>query len=69
MCIRHMNSFLGVGFGQLWGQEAVTSHLIDFMMPLLQFGPVGKFQFLTLLHVPYFRSFYDLCLQSALHVL
>lgn len=59
-----MNSLLGVDFGQPLGQEAATSHLIDCMVALLQFGPgyVGKFQLLTCLCVPYFGSFYDLCL-------
>lgn len=66
----HMNSPLGVDFEQPLGQEAPTSRLTDCMMACLQFGPeyIGEFQWLTWLQVPYFRSFHDLCLQSALQV-
>lgn len=66
---RHMSSLLGVDFGQPLGQEAAASHFTDCTMALLQLGPghVGKFQSLTLLCVPYFWSFHDSCLQSALH--
>lgn len=67
---RHMNPLLGVDFGQPWGQEAPTSCFTDCMMACLQFAPeyVGEFQLLTCFQVPYFWSFHDLCLQSALQV-
>lgn len=64
------NSQLGVNFEQLLGQESPTSCLTDCMMTCLH-GPefAGEFQLLASLWIPYFQSFYHLCLQLDLQVL